>query len=135
MNKLKRTHRALYRGMCTLISNACSAIFIVLLDQIQKAGTDIPTQGKYGVVSLSGVHSPDMDDLPLDTALLLDTHDDICTKMMLHCGKCGSVLEVEAIREEPEVAVMLTVKACEICIANSFHTGYSKGEDRASRGF
>ena len=55
----------------------------------------------YGIVSSSGVPSSEMGDKPLDHAVILDTEDDIGTKLLITCS-CGVDLEVSQIRVDPK---------------------------------
>lgn len=83
----------------------------------------------YGTVSSNGVPSSEMGDKPLDRAIILDTEEDIGTKIIITCS-CGVDLEVSQIHEDPEQPVVLVVHACENCMEINFERGCSKGGDR-----
>ena len=76
-----------------------------------------------------------MEDKLLNRALILDTHEDICTTLALTCQECGYDLEIIEVEEQPEVAVNLQVKPCSNCLAGAHHTGYYKGQDDANKGW
>ena len=88
----------------------------------------------YGTVSSGGVPSNDMGDKPLDRAIILDTEDDIGTKLIISCS-CGVDLEVSQIREEPEEPIVLVIHACENCMQANFERGCSEGGKRKWSGF
>jgi hypothetical protein len=76
-----------------------------------------------------------MGDKPLDHAIILDTEDDLGTKLIIMCD-CGVDLEVSQIREEPEKAIVLVVHCCENCKQVSFSDGYNQNDrDRQSMGY
>lgn len=70
-----------------------------------------------------------MDDQPLDKAIILDTHEDIATRISVRCDSCGTELEVTEIREEAEVAVVLEVPPCHECTQRAHHHGFIEGQD------
>jgi hypothetical protein len=68
-----------------------------------------------------------MGDRPLDHAVILDTEEDISTKIAIVCNGCGTELEVTEIRDEPEKAVVLKIEICERCKQIAHERGYSAG--------
>lgn len=76
-----------------------------------------------------------MGDRPLSNAFILDTEEDIGTKILTTCSGCGNELEVVGIEEHPEVAVVLSVSACDACKADTYREGYSRGSNDNTRGF
>ncbi len=77
---------------------------------------------------------PSHHDRPLDKAVILDTEEDIATKVAVVCDTCGTELQVSEIREEPETAIVLEVAPCENCTQTAHHNGYLSGQDQG-RGF
>ncbi len=136
MNVPKVSRRALCDGMSTLISNAWSAISTVVLDAIRNSDTVTLTPMFYGTVSSSGAPSAENGDKPLDHAIILDTEEDISTKLAIVCGKCGTELEVMEIREIPEEAVILEIEICDNCKSAAFSEGYRQNDnDNEGRGY
>ena len=77
----------------------------------------------YGTVSSNGVPC-EISDKPLSHAIILDTAEDISTKLAVVCNECGTGLEVTEIREVPEEAVVLEIRPCQNCKSKSFEEGY-----------
>lgn len=76
-----------------------------------------------------------MGDKPLDHAVILDTEDDIGTKLLITCS-CGVDLEISQIRVDPEQPVVLVVHVCENCQEVSFREGYNQNDrDRYPMGY
>lgn len=73
-------------------------------------------------------------DRPLDKAVILDTEEDIATRIAVVCDSCGTELAVTEIREEPEQAIILEVGVCERCAQDRFNHGYHEGMDHG-RGY
>jgi len=135
MKKLNWTHKALYHGMSTLTSGVWSAMYIVARD-VMRAGTTALMQTNYGVTSLPVVSPQDnMADSPLRHAFILDTEEDIATKLALVCNACGNELEIVAIEEVPESAIVLQVLCCETCSNNTHQHAFNEGLTERTRGF
>lgn len=77
--------------------------------------------------------SSEMGDKPLDHAVILDTEDDIGTKLLITCS-CGVDLEVSQIRVDPEQPIVLVVHACENCQNNAQNKGRSIGVREGAKG-
>lgn len=73
-------------------------------------------------------------DRPLEHAFILDTEDDVYTKMAVCCNECGNELELIAIEERAEVAVILSVGTCSKCTGDAHADGYQRAADD-TRGF
>ena len=124
MNVPRLNRKALWHGMSSLISNAWSAIYIVALDGLRNLDTVTLTPMLYGTVSSDGALSSDISDKPLSHAIILDTAEDINTKLAVVCNECGTGLEVTEVREVPEEAVILEIGPCKNCKSKSFEEGY-----------
>lgn len=71
----------------------------------------------------------------LDRTIILDTEEDIATRIAIVCDSCGTELTVGQIREEPERAVVLEVSPCEECTNAAHRFGYQTAKDEDQRGF
>jgi hypothetical protein len=76
-----------------------------------------------------------MEDQPLSHAFILDTEEDVYTKILVACHECGNGLEVITVQEEPEVAVILSISVCESCKQDVYQSGFLSGEQNNTRGF
>ena len=93
-------------------------------------------QTNYGVTSLPVVSPQDsMADSPLRHAFILDTEEDIATKLALVCNTCGSELEIVAIEEVPESAIVLQIPCCATCSNNTHQQAFHEGLSERTRGF
>ncbi len=83
-----------------------------------------------------GQTSGKMSDRALNKTIILDTEDDIATKISIVCSHCNADLTINEIHEEPEVATVLQVGSCDFCQEAAHHQGFLSGQDIASgRGY
>ena len=134
MKKLNWNPKVLLRGISTLISDALSVIYIVVLDIVQKGSIDTPTLTKSGYVSSDGVPLTTQNNT-LTHAFILDTEGDVFTKIGVRCNDCGNELEVTSVDEQAEIAIILTVGVCENCKNLAHETGYHKCSSEYTQGY
>ena len=77
----------------------------------------------------------DLDNRALDTAIIVDTEDDVFSKFYVSCAECGTYLEVIDLSEEPERGIILAATPCEHCKQVAFERGASEGGKRNWSGF
>lgn len=82
----------------------------------------------YGTVSSGGAPSAENGDKPLDHAIILDTEEDISTKLAIQCDECGTELKVTEVRDIPEKAVILEIEICGNCKSAAFSDGYRQND-------
>ena len=82
----------------------------------------------YGIVNSNGAPSTEIGDKPLDHAIILDTEDDISTKLAVQCDECGTELKVTEVHEIPEKAVILEIEICGNCKSAAFSDGYRQND-------
>jgi uncharacterized CHY-type Zn-finger protein len=86
-------------------------------------------------MSSNGAPSNDMEDQPLSHAFILDTEEDVYTKMSVACENCGNELEVISIEEKPEVAIILSVSICDKCKNDAHQAGYYQCSSEYTQGY
>ena len=139
MKEQKPTQKVLSRGISMLISKGWYAISIALA----AANSSLPILITIGSGNFAGVLSMprigqtigNMSDRPLDTAIIIDTEDDVFSKFYVSCAECGSYLEVIDLSEEPEHGIILAATSCESCKQTAYERGATEGSKRKWSGF